>query len=81
MKVTTKATYLKSESGTSNRNGEQRTWNRAAFLDDELNAISFYYDDFSLFNGVERTAEVELTLNLNQGRNGFYCNIEDVKVL
>lgn len=79
MIVTGKATYLKSETGQSERNGEKRTWQRAAFLDSELNAVSFYYDDPSILNGIQQTSEVELTLSVNQGRNGFYVNVLDVK--
>lgn len=81
MLVTGKATYLKSESGTSNRNGETRVWHRAAFLDNELNPVSFYFENANLLSGIDQTSEVELTLSVNQGRNGFYVNIEDVRAI
>lgn len=81
MIVSGQATYLKSESGRSERNGEARVWHRAAFLDDELNAVTFYFDDPKLFDGMEATTEVLLDISLNQGRSGFFANIIGVQVL
>lgn len=81
MLVTGKATYLKCQSGESTRNGESRTWYRAAFLDQDMNAVSFYYDNPKLFDGLQATADVELTLSINQGRNGFFVNIIDAQVI
>lgn len=81
MVVTGKATFLKIDSGSSERNGETRTWHRAAFLDHDLDAVTFYLNDPSLFSGIQPTQEVELTLSLRQGRSGFYVNVDDVAVI
>lgn len=81
MLVTGKVTYLKSESGESVRDGESRTWHRATFLDQDLDAVTFYYDKPKLFDGLEATTNIQLTVDIKNGRRGFYVNIVDAEVI
>lgn len=81
MRVKGNAQFLKADSGTTERDGKTRTWHRASFLDENMETVTLYLDDPSMLSGVPVMADCELTIDMNQGRRGWFTNLYSIEVL